>query len=63
MRNRPDGSVELVAEGSPEAVAALVEWCRSGPPGAVVTSLETVDGESLPRPGSPAGPGGFRIVV
>ena len=39
VRNRRDGNVEAFAQGSDEAVAALVEWARRGPPGAHVTSL------------------------
>jgi acylphosphatase len=39
VRNRPDGGVEAVFEGSQEAVDLLVEWCRRGPPGASVTSI------------------------
>jgi len=39
VRNRRDGNVEAFAQGSDEAVAALVEWARRGPPGALVTSL------------------------
>jgi acylphosphatase len=31
VRNEPDGSVALHAEGDAEAVDALVEWCRTGP--------------------------------
>lgn len=31
VRNEPDGSVALHAEGDDEAVDALVEWCRTGP--------------------------------
>jgi acylphosphatase len=31
VRNEPDGSVALHAEGADEAVDALVEWCRAGP--------------------------------
>src|SRR6185369_4678111 len=30
VRNLPDGSVEGLFEGNEDAVAALVEWCRSG---------------------------------
>ncbi|RMH40395.1 MAG: acylphosphatase [Deltaproteobacteria bacterium] len=40
VRNLPDGSVELEAEGPPEAVDALVDWCRQGPPAARVDSVE-----------------------
>jgi acylphosphatase len=39
-RNLPDGRVEIVAEGGPEAVDKLVEWCRHGPPAARVTAVE-----------------------
>jgi acylphosphatase len=31
VRNEPDGSVLLHAEGDDEAVDSLVEWCRHGP--------------------------------
>jgi acylphosphatase len=39
-RNLPDGSVEVVAQGTPEAVEQLVAWCRQGPPGARVASVD-----------------------
>lgn len=39
VRNRPDGSVEAVAQGAPEAVDALVEWARIGPPQARVERI------------------------
>jgi len=38
-RNLPDGRVEVVACGRPEAVAELREWLRYGPPGAQVTGV------------------------
>jgi acylphosphatase len=31
VRNEPDGSVLVHAEGDDDAVDALVEWCRRGP--------------------------------
>jgi acylphosphatase len=31
VRNEPDGSVAVHAEGPQQAVDALVEWCREGP--------------------------------
>lgn len=39
VMNRPDGNVELVAEGLKDSVDALVGWCRHGPPGARVTNV------------------------
>jgi len=39
-RNLSDGRVEVVAEGSKEALIALEQWCRKGPPAARVTSVE-----------------------
>lgn len=45
VRNRPDGSVEAVFEGAPEAVAALVAFCESGPPGAFVERVEVSEEE------------------
>jgi acylphosphatase len=42
-RNLPDGSVEVLACGAPEAVAGLCEWLRRGPPHAEVTALECSD--------------------
>lgn len=43
VRNLPDGRVEAVFEGRPEDVAALVAWCRHGPPEARVTHVEVRD--------------------
>jgi acylphosphatase len=40
VRNVPDGRVEAAFEGDPAAVDALVEWCRSGPRSATVTSMD-----------------------
>ncbi len=38
--NLPDGRVEAVFEGEEEAVNALVEFCKSGPPRARVTNVD-----------------------
>ena len=43
VRNRPEGSVELEAEGEVEQIAALLAWCERGPPAARVTRVEVVD--------------------
>jgi acylphosphatase len=54
ITNRPDGAVEAVFEGNPDDVAVLVEFCRSGPRGAEVRSVEESSEE-------PEGLRGFRI--
>ncbi len=36
VRNRVDGGVEAVLQGTPKAVGALVDWARQGPPQARV---------------------------
>jgi acylphosphatase len=43
VRNRADGSVEVVAEGSRDAVSELLVWCRSGPPRARVDRVDITD--------------------
>ncbi|MHB1400835.1 MAG: acylphosphatase [Thiobacillus sp.] len=40
VRNTPDGAVEAVVQGLAEAVDALIEWARSGPPMARVDGIE-----------------------
>ena len=40
VRNRDDGSVELVAEGEKEGLEALLSWCKTGPQGAKVERVE-----------------------
>ena len=39
VRNRSDGSVELLATGGGDAVTQLIEACRQGPRAAVVTDI------------------------
>ena len=36
VRNLADGRVEVLAEGAAPRVAALLDWCQSGPPRARV---------------------------
>jgi acylphosphatase len=43
VRNRPDGTVELHAEGPPDAVEALLAFARTGPPNASVERVDAVD--------------------
>lgn len=54
VRNEPDGSVAVQAEGEPAAVDALVEWCRTGPRGARVERVDVTDTD-------PSGTAGFEV--
>jgi acylphosphatase len=40
VRNRRDGAVETVIAGAPEAVAAMADACRRGPPAAEVDAVD-----------------------
>lgn len=42
-RNRRDGRVEALLEGSPPGVNAVVDWCGHGPPAASVTDVEVLE--------------------
>lgn len=48
VRNLHDGAVEAVFEGTEERVESMVEWCRRGPAGAQVASVD-VDWEDPAR--------------
>ena len=43
VKNRPDGSVELEAEGEADMIAALLQWCHEGPPAARVARVHVED--------------------
>jgi len=45
VRNTREGTVEAVFEGDPQAVDELVEFCRHGPSGAEVASVDVVGEE------------------
>jgi acylphosphatase len=53
-RNLPDGRVEAIFEGDPAAVERAVDWCRGGPPSALVTSVDVT-------PEMPTGERGFGL--
>lgn len=36
VRNRHDGSVEAIIQGTPEQLAAMMRWVHAGPPAAKV---------------------------
>ena len=54
VTNRPDGAVEAVFEGAPDAVSAMVDWCSDGPRSADVESVDDSTEE-------PEGLSGFEI--
>jgi acylphosphatase len=54
-RNNRDGTLEAVLEGEPEAVEAVVRFCREGPRGAAVEHVDISEEE-------PEGEAGFAIV-
>ena len=45
VRNRRDGSVELLAIGRPDLIDRLIAACRRGPPAAEVAGVETAVAE------------------
>ena len=45
VRNRRDGSVEAVVQGTREAVEAITAWARRGPESAEVSRLEIEETE------------------
>ena len=45
VRNRLDGSVEAMLQGTPENVAAIIKRLRHGPPQAVVADIAITAGQ------------------
>jgi acylphosphatase len=43
VRNTPEGAVEAVFEGEPDAVEEMVEFCRRGPSRAEVAAVEVTE--------------------
>jgi len=54
VRNSPDGTVQAWFEGDEDAVSSMVAWCRSGPSGA---DVDSVDAEHV----EPEGFSGFEV--
>ena len=46
VRNCPDGTVEVEAEGPGDSVEDLLAWLRTGPAGAHVEAARTTDREA-----------------
>jgi acylphosphatase len=40
VRNLPDGTVEIIAEGPSQALNRLIDWTKQGPPSADVKRVE-----------------------
>ncbi len=40
VRNCPDGSVEVVAQGGGKKIDELIQWCHQGPAGAQVRNVQ-----------------------
>jgi len=45
VRNEPDGDVFIAAEGDYISLEMFLEWCSEGPEHAIVTSVESHEGE------------------
>ena len=45
VRNRRDGTVEAVLQGSPGAMEKIMAWARRGPPGARVAAVSSQDAQ------------------
>jgi acylphosphatase len=57
VRNRRDGSVEALVQGTPDAVAAVIEAARRGPPHSRVTEVRVSESAA-----SPGGSTDFRTL-
>jgi len=44
VRNRLDGSVEAIVQGTPETVEQIIAWARRGPPSAIVSEVRIAEG-------------------
>ena len=43
VRNTHDGSVEALFEGDDKNVEAMLEWCKKGPPHAIVKHVDAAE--------------------
>jgi acylphosphatase len=51
VRNRRDGSVEVLVHGAPEAIEQMIARCREGPRAARVDRIDVEDTNELPPAG------------
>ncbi|MCX8188177.1 MAG: acylphosphatase [Nitrososphaeria archaeon] len=40
VKNLPDGRVQIFAEGEEDSIKKLIDWCKVGPPHAVVEDVK-----------------------
>jgi acylphosphatase len=45
VKNEADGDVSIAAEGDEISLEMFLDWCKEGPQNAVVTSVESHEGE------------------
>ena len=45
VKNEPSGDVTIAAEGDNVSLEMFLDWCHEGPQNAVVTSVESHEGE------------------
>lgn len=45
VRNEPNGSVYVEAEGEEAVLSQFVNWCKEGPPHARVEQIHTTEGQ------------------
>ncbi len=43
VKNLQDGNVHIVVTGTQNQLTAFTEWCKKGPPRAVVTGVEIIE--------------------
>jgi acylphosphatase len=49
VRNHPEGSVEVLAQGDSDVVSRFIEFLSEGPPGSRVISMEVTDTAADPQ--------------
>jgi len=51
VKNAEDGNVEIIANGNDEQLQKFIDWCKKGPPKAIVTDIKIapVDDEVFER--------------
>lgn len=47
VRNLESGEVEIMATGSKGQLASFIDWCKQGPPRAIVTHVDIAEKEEM----------------